>query len=520
MLRQPAGVNISLCIYRTEGNDRVINGRIFYSGNYFEVVESYGIPGTPAVANIVRNEYLSLYYVQEPELDDLQRSILCMIMSALPEIVMSKRKIGRINTDIIKDIIVKSVEDSTALDKSSIEKISYYILRDTTGYGTIDPLIRDPEIEDVSCSGPEMPIYVYHRSYGNLMTNRTFKYGRQLDNFVVSLAQKGGKMITASEPILDSTTPEGHRVSATLGKEVTSRGSSFSIRLFRNSPLTPVDLIRTGTATSELMAFLWLAVETRRNILVIGESGAGKTTTLNAVSFFIPPWSKLVSIEEVRELNIPHRNWIPAVTRGISIGEREQEPSSPDVIDMFDLLRMALRHRPEYLIIGEIRGREAYSLFQAMSTGQTTLATIHADSLQSLINRLENPPLSIPTSMLSSIDILVKVSQAKFAGKVGRRISAVTAMGGLSKEYGDISAQGVFEWDQREDKIRFLYPRPYMRILSKQIGLEESELINEISNRANFLSALLGKTEQFSRPQDIFSIIHSFRYQPKERGGD
>ncbi|MEM0136636.1 MAG: type II/IV secretion system ATPase subunit, partial [Thermoplasmatales archaeon] len=390
----------------------------------------------------------------------------------------------------------------------------------TTGYGAIDPLIRDPEIEDVSCSGPEMPIYVYHRSYGNLRTNREFRSSRELNNFVVSLAQKGGKMITLSEPILDSSTPEGHRISATLGKEVTSRGSSFSVRLFRNNPLTPIDLIRTGTATSELMAFMWLMVEARRNILVIGESGAGKTTTLNAVSFFIAPWSKLVSIEEVRELNLPHRNWIPAVTRGVSTGEREREPGSPDIIDMFDLLRMALRQRPEYVIIGEIRGREAYSLFQAMSTGQTTLATIHADSLQSLINRLENPPLSIPTAMLTSIDILVKVSQAKIEGKIGRRISAVTALGGLSREYGDISAQGVFEWDQREDKIRFLYPRPYMRILSKQIGLEESELINEMSDRANFLSELAGKTDPFSRAQDIFRSIHSSKYQSRERGGD
>ncbi|MEM4090287.1 MAG: type II/IV secretion system ATPase subunit [Thermoplasmatales archaeon] len=516
-----SGMNPASCRYMNEGKDTVANGVVSYRDKDFNVLESYDIPGMPVKVFIVGNDYSTLYYVQEPQLDDLQRRILCAMLSSLPRIVMGNEVCLKGDRERCVNELISSFceRNRINLPPESKNRVIYYVKRDVTGYGIIDPMIYDASIEDISCAGPAVPIYVYHRSYGSLETNRRFLTGKELTSFVVSLAQKGGKVISVSDPILDSSTREGHRISATLGKEVTSRGSSFSMRLFKKAPFTPIDLIRLGTANSQLMAFLWFMIGRRKNVLIIGESGVGKTTTLNAISFFIPPWAKLVSIEDTRELNLPHKNWIPAVTRGVRTGESGLHSDAPDPIDMFDLLRMALRQRPEYLIIGEIRGKEAYSLFQAMSTGQTTLGTIHADSLQSLLNRLENPPLSIPSVMLSSLDLIVKVSLIRKSGKTERRISAVTAVSGLTQEYGEISAQNVFEWDQGNDRINFLYPRPYLRILSRDLNMQESELLDEIRKGSVFLDEVAGKIPTSASPQETFNSIHSAAQLAEVKGG-
>ncbi|MGC8645365.1 MAG: type II/IV secretion system ATPase subunit [Thermoplasmata archaeon] len=461
---------------------------------------------------ILASDSSTIYYIQEPNLTNDERSFLCSIRAAVPAILMGDRKRNAKHENYV-DSLLSSFRSPLRKEEgfpNKLDAIKYYLERDLVGYGIIDPMIRDTKLEDISCTGPGVPIYVYHRSYGNLRSNRMFEERGALDSFVISLAQKGGKIVSVSDPILDSATPEGHRVSAMLGREVTSKGSTFSIRLFRKSPFSPLDLVRFRTASSELLAFMWVMAEWRRNVMVIGESGAGKTSTLNALSFFIPPWAKVVSIEDTREINIPHENWIPAVTRGVRAGGVTASQEGADVVDMFDLVRMALRQRPEYLIVGEIRGREAYSLFQAMSAGQTTLATMHAGSIASMFDRLENPPLDVPAVMLSSIDLVVKISLIKGEGRIERKISTVTGIQGIDPGSGEISTQNIFEWNRESDRFDFLYPEPYLRTIARSRSIEEEQFLDEVKRRAKLIDDLAAKGKDEAPLAYELDLYHRF----------
>ena len=232
----------------------------------------------------------------------------------------------------------------------------------------------------------------------------------ELSNYVTKLAQKCGKNISVAEPMLDATMPDGSRIQMTLSKAVTTNGSTFTIRKFRADPITATDLIKYKTMSPEMVAFMWLAVENGINALIAGGTASGKTSTLNAICLFIPRESKIVSIEETREINLPHPNWIPGAVRS-GFGEVVNEKFAGE-IDLYDLMKAALRQRPEYILVGEIRGKEAYVLFQAMATGHTTYSTVHADSTESLIHRLEGKPIEIPRVMLQSLDIVHPPDQA------------------------------------------------------------------------------------------------------------
>src|SRR3989337_2429790 len=248
---------------------------------------------------------------------------------------------------------------SIEMDMASIHKILYYIKRDYIGYERVDALMKDPNIEDISCDGTNIPIFVYHRKFQNIKTNLHFEE-EKLDSFVMKLAQSCEKQISIGEPLVNSTLPDGSRLNASLGKEVTFRGSTFTIRKFREHAFTPADLIKSGTFSSEILAYTWLAVENGKSILFAGATAAGKTSALNAISLFIPSMAKVISIEDTHELVVHHLNWIGSVTR-----ESFNKMTSAREIDMYELLRPALRQRPGNIIVGEIRGKEAMTYFQA-----------------------------------------------------------------------------------------------------------------------------------------------------------
>ena len=246
--------------------------------------------------------------------------------------------------------------------------------------------------------------FLYHRKFGSLKSNIQFDTADDLNSFVYRLAQKCGKHISIAEPMLDATMPDGSRIQMTLSDEITTHGSTFTIRKFRSDPFSPPDLVEFNTMSSEMIAYMWIAVENRINMLFAGGTASGKTTSLNALSLFIPAEAKIVSIEETREINLPHPNWIPGVAR-TGFGQVVADKVVGE-IDTYDLMKAALRQRPEYIIVGEIRGREAYVLFQAMATGHATYSTVHADSAHSLIHRLEGKPINIPRVMLQSLDVV------------------------------------------------------------------------------------------------------------------
>src|SRR5438876_650380 len=260
------------------------------------------------------------------ELDSIETNRKAAVFGALDS--MKKRYFSRLLGD--RGVKVKAPKENylrrqadgvlrelgVELHPVSKERIMYYVNRDFTRYGPIDVVMTDPQVEDVSCDGVRVPFYIYHRKYGSIPSNLKFDSAEELDSFVVWLAQRSGKHISVAQPMLDATIPDGSRLQATLGMHVTKRGSSFTIRRFRENPFTPLDLVRFKTMSPEMMAYLWLAIENGQSMLICGGTASGKTTTLNAILLFIPPQMKIVSIEDTRELNLPHENWVPLLTRG------------------------------------------------------------------------------------------------------------------------------------------------------------------------------------------------------------
>ncbi|NCB17809.1 MAG: secretion system protein E, partial [Synergistales bacterium] len=346
---------------------------------------------------------------------------------------------------------VQSFLESRGIEITPVTKtrINYYIVRDFIGYGPIDVLTKDDHVEDISCDGNRSNIFVYHGKFESVKTSVRFDVEEELDSFIIFLGQTCGRQITVSEPLLDGTTPEGHRVQATYSDEVTAHGSTFTIRRFKDRPLTPTDLVRYHTASAEMMAYFWMAVENGESMLICGGTGAGKTSTLNVVSLFIPPGAKIVTLEDTREINLPHENWIPSVTRQAFGGEMGGE------VDMFALLKAALRQRPQYMMVGEVRGAEAYVVFQAMATGHPSYSTFHAEDVPSMVHRMENEPINLPRALLTSLDVIMLQGQVKVGSKMARRVKSLTEIVGIDPDSGELITNTVFTWNPADDSFYY-----------------------------------------------------------------
>ncbi|MCD6384120.1 MAG: type II/IV secretion system ATPase subunit, partial [Thermoplasmata archaeon] len=425
-----------------------------------------------------------IYWVIEPPLTEGEKNTLERIKKllhiALPYSLEAVEE-GKRESYLLEHFQKVVDEYRIKISEKSLEKLKYYVTRDFLGYNKIDPIMHDPHVEDVSCDGPEIPIYLYHRDYGSIKTNVIFENDEVLDGFVVSLAQKCRKTISVANPILDATLPDGSRLNATYGREITTRGSSFTIRKFREEPLTVVDLVENNTMSDEMAAHFWLAVQYGESMIFAGGTASGKTSTMNAISIFIPPSSKIISIEDTREVNLPHENWIAGITRGGAEAER------PGDIGMYDLLRAALRQRPEYVIVGEVRGKETMTMFQAMATGHTTYSTMHADSVKSIVYRLENPPISIPRVLIQALNLVAIHKQIKVKDKRVRRITEIVEIVDIEPTTMEVVTNQVFRWNPRTDT--FIYGG-HSNLYEKIMDLEDmsrEEVLEERDQRAEVI---------------------------------
>jgi flagellar protein FlaI len=334
--------------------------------------------------------------------------------------------------------------DPTTLTQYQVEKLLYVLKRDFVGYERIDPIKHDINVEDVSCDGYNSPVFVYHTDHEQLISNVEHEEA-SLDDFVVKLAQRSGKGISKRQPQVDATLPDGSRAQLTLGREVSDHGTNYTIRQFKDVPFTPIDLINWNTFSLEEMGFLWLAIENHKSLIFAGGTASGKTTSLNAVSLFIPSNTKIVSIEDTREVELPQRNWIASVTRP-SFGEDDQGD-----IDEFDLLEAALRQRPDYIVMGEVRGEEGRTLFQVMSTGHTTYTTFHADSVSEVLKRFTTDPINVSKTLFTALDLVSIQTQTRVGGKKVRRNRVLTEINHYDAENDEINVQDVFEWLPERD---------------------------------------------------------------------
>lgn len=391
------------------------------------------------------------------------------------------------------------------IDPALSDKLSYYLLRDLIHLGKLEPLMRDHFIEDISCDGPAIPIYIWHREYESIQTNVIFGSADELDRYAVKLAYLAGRHISVAQPIVDGALPDGSRVNVTFSSEVTKKGSSFTIRKFRADPLTVSDLITLGTVSPEVAAYLWFLIENKASILVVGGVATGKTTFLNAMAMFIRPELKVITIEDTAELNLPHENWIQSISRvgfGVSSGASE--------ITLFDLLRAALRQRPDYIIVGEIRGEEAYTMFQAISTGHGGLSSMHADSVQSVIYRLESQPMNIPRTLISGLNAILILGRVSASGRYVRRMLGCTEIVGMDVK--DLLTNTVYYWKLEDDSFGTAGVSNYVRRTAATKGLADLQVREELDRRASILRWMANSgIRSYS---DVSNVIRQFYADP------
>ena len=457
------------------------------------------------------NEYV--YEVSEPVLDEKELEIrdeLVRLFKMLADV-----NVFNIDKDEKKKYLEETVEqiiidNDVKFDKGSKDKIFYHIFREFIGYGKIDILMEDDGIEDISCDGHHVPIFIYHKKYDAITTNIRFENDEELDSFVVRLSQICGKQISIYSPIVDGKLPDGSRLQTTLAKTVTS-GSTFTIRRFREDPITPIDLIRFKTISLDMAAYFWMAIENGASILLCGGTASGKTSALNALSLFIPASHKIISIEDTREVSLPHGNWIAGTTRQ-GFSSSDENKTGKD-IDMFDLIRAALRQRPRVIIVGEVRGREAYSLFQAMATGHTSYATVHASTIHTLIQRLENPPISLPRALLTSLDIIVFQNAVDIGGKTVRRMTSVTEVIKLDPDTNQLIFMEPFSWvSKTDDRFESSGTSKILNNIRLQNDWTEAELKKELENRKTILEWMNKKNMRSYK--DVGRIVSDYHKYP------
>lgn len=395
---------------------------------------------------------------------------------------------------------------SIELSPRSTHKILHFLNRNYVGYGKLDAVLKDPHIEDISCDGVDIPIFLYHTVYKNIETNLTFNED-YLNSFVIQLVQRGGKHISIGSPMVDATLPDGSRLQATLGKEITTRGSSFTIRRFKEDPFTPVDMLNFGTCSSEMLAYFWLAIENNKSMILAGGTASGKTSALNAVSMFIPPIAKVVSIEDTRELTLHHENWIAGVTRESTIAHEGVSD-----INMFELLKAALRQRPEYILVGEVRGEEALTLFQAMSTGHTTYSTMHAADIETLLNRLQGEPINVPHAMLQALNIVSIQMQTYIGNERVRRTKTLLEITGLDQRTGGVRINDLYTWDPTKDTFEYSGNSYVLDQIKEERGWTNKQLSVALEERKDILEYMVEK--KINNYKKISQIVQRYALDP------
>jgi len=444
-----------------------------------------------------------IYEVEEPVLSDGDKRYLESIEVAMEELININIVVEKDKEAMIKylDKTAKLIisELNLPITEDSYRKIFYYLFRDFIGFDLVEPLMRDYFIEDIDCNGINTPIYIIHRVYKNMRTSVQFDNMDKLSSFVEKLAQRSGRYVSYANPILDGSLPDGSRVNATYTKDISSRGPTFTIRKFTKIPWTPTQLIDKKTLSPEMMAYLWLLIQYKSNILIAGETASGKTTLLNAIAFFVPPEARVVSIEDTRELNLTRENWLPSVARNAlnvgGIGE----------VDLFSLLKASFRQNPDYVIVGEVRGKEAFVMFQGMASGHSSLSTLHADSVDTVIKRLETPPISLPPTLVNTLDAVCIMSHVVINKKESRRLRSIVEV--MNVDLNGIATTNTPSiWNPAQDKFFFKRQSAVFQKISNKQGISMQELYKEFDMRSKLLYALTQKKVfDFNRVQKIIT---------------
>ena len=480
-----------------------------------KVIEKYPLYEPFSHVAIVQNpktgEYK--YILDELQLDPLEKGVYNRILEILlAEIDSPKEEITdprKFFAEEAKKIVDKYRISLGWLPDVSWFKILYHAERDLVGFGQIDPFMRDPNIEDISCDGVKKPVYVWHRNYESVETNVEFENDEVLDNMVVKLVHMAGKHVSSAFPIVDASLPGKHRLAVCYRREITPFGTAFTIRKFREDPYSIIDLINIGTFSEEMAAYLWICLDNRSSVMVLGGTAAGKTTALNSLACLVRPGSKIITIEETAELNLPLENWVSLIARqsyglgGSGVGE----------VALFDLVKTSMRHRPDILVVGEIRGQEAYVLFQALATGHGGMATMHAENLDSAVKRLTSKPMDISPAYIPLMNIVFSIQRVHMTKnnekKAYRRVINVNEIA----DYEDYRTS--FKWYPAKDEhISALDDSIILSSIAERQGVSKSNLLEELSRRKDVLHWM--RERNIRSYKDVASIIAEYYARPKQ----
>jgi len=411
----------------------------------------------------------------------------------LDELLDEVVTVGGVATGAVQSLLGQKVP----LDERTYRTIRYRLQRDIVGLGPLDPVMNDPQNEDIHVIGPHQ-CYVDHGTYGMLSTTVNFGTSSEFENWIRNMGERMDTPVSDSNPIIDSTLPDGSRINIIYSDDVSVQGPSLTIRQGDEVPLSIFQITAWGTLSPELSAYLWLCLENERTVFVVGETASGKTTTLNSITSFIPRDSKIYTAEDTAEVLPPHDTWQQLLTRE---GQGDDEASD---IDLFDLVAAALRSRPDYIIVGEVRGAEGQMAFQAAQTGHPVMLTFHASDIVSMIQRFTGEPINVPETFMDNCDVALFQNRVKQGDRVLRRVTSVQEIEGYSKEDDGVITRQVFNWDPRDDEIVFTGMNN-SHVLEDQIaellGYENTRNIyDEIQRRAEIIrrlidSGVLGYTE-------------------------
>ena len=433
-----------------------------------------------------------IYEVEEPLLDEETQKNLTRIEAAMREIVSINLLSGEKTPEGMLDYIDKTArliisELSLKIDEDAFHKIFYYLYRDFIGLNRIEPMMQDYFIEDVECNGMGEPMYVVHRAFRNIKTNIIYHDMDELSNFVEKLAQKTGRYISYASPILDGSLPDGSRVNATYTKDISSKGPTFTIRKFTKTPWTPTQLLGFRELSPEMLAYFWICLQYQANLMIVGGTASGKTTLLNALAFFIPPENRVVSIEDTRELNLPRENWLPSVVRSGVAGS-----GGAGEVDMFSLLRGSFRQNPDYVIVGEVRGKEASVLFQGMASGHASISTMHGDSVESIVRRLSTPPINLSPTLVNGLDMMAIMTHAIVKGHETRRLREIVEIIEIEQN-GSVVTNTPMNWNPADDKFYMKRDSRIFAKITEKTGIPVEELWKEHEIRTKLLYTLFQK---------------------------
>jgi archaeal flagellar protein FlaI len=461
-----------------------------------QAIETYSVHPSYSQVTIMSLPELGrgkAYFVSEVKLSEEDAKTL----RKLSDIISKELEPPKNEIDPIKHIDIEAkrlarkygLSRKNKITQETWSKVLYYLHRDFLGFGPIHVIMNDPMIEDISVNGMGMPVYVWHRKYESMPTNLRFIDENALNNLIIKLTHLSSKHISTAFPILDAMLPSKDRLAATYKREVSPKGGSFTIRRFREEPFSIIDLIDLGTINEEIAAYLWLLVENRMTIAVIGGTGAGKTSTLNALASLVKPQMKIVTVEEIPEINVPHENWVQLVSRdsyGLGTIKTGQ-------VTLFDLVRTSLRYRPDYIVVGEIRGEEAFVLFQALATGHGGLTTLHADSIDYAMKRLTSPPMNVSKIYVPLINVTcmverIQLPSAKGNITFGRRLTSISEVIDY-EEYRSIT-----KWNPLNDTFQTAFEdSEQLQKIAIRHGLTRKDMISEIQHRTLLIHGLREK---------------------------